>query len=618
MQRRTPSPSRRQILRVGARTVPREYRRGMLQSAKGKEALEMVMDPRCLELMQGLTGLNSGDSAYFLLRTSQFVSAGSAIDISVVDLLDNSPNHTLSYNDSSAVVIRAINSFRWKISDLLQDPRLTRVMNMGLTIDDVRLTLSQRGLSEQDGNSAGTYFEYLYNMAISPVQEVQAYRDVHLRRLRDFAQAVGDIYQYDPNAQARLVSKLRRYDFGLEKHQRTLEGSLEGESKFRRLVKSALEKYAGKALDEYFQRYLALAKAGIFSIIADTEDSIEEKTIDGLLGSLWILAGGDGKYKKDSLESLAAKDKELGEIRGLLQTTSEKKEDLFYLLLENPEEHMQLARTMSKIGVRLRDYTSFLLDRASAPINEQGETALDFIKGLVSQGKTEVVRLLFRTNADWIPAADRIYSIAQSPNSELLVGSYLEHMGRGEAYEGIILGLSRVNIAPEELKRVLNRLNYIPDSELEALPKEWDLNMLYAALFPAQPKKDILKDISEKSRGHIPPPGTAGYSLDQICRIPGVNAARVTEADLYLQVLDLGGVWQQLEVSDPERINRLAGAIIASPDSKHLPLVLENPILLSNYFALLDSKPRNLDSLLLTVDPGDKAYAPKAIQILRS
>ena len=525
----------------------------------------------------------------------------------------------IDYKKANRELIRAINKFHRQLAILRDSPYLPRIASR--TFQDLEEAFRNKEIPiPEDGNrDEVNLLQHYHDISLGLIQELREYGIgiKPLQGLTDFSQAIQELFNFDSHAPERLIDKLRhkkqQYTDAAEGDKKSLiyPSDTENEIEKARYFRS-VSQHAQETLNTHFSPCLALSKAGAFPFIVDdtANGKSEEEAINSLLESLWhLVAKESGEL---NLETLVNKDKELEEIRSLIHATpNERRKEIYSLLLEHPE-YIESAQAAKRIDAPLRAYTRFVLDYARTAVTAGEETtAFGFISRLANNPpQREVAKILIESDTDWTPAAAQIYALAQAvPYTIPLIKLYMKYASSGNGQKGLV---DYSNLSPLERRKILDAVAHLPDEVTESLigGDMWSLAELSMFTVPSGPTGSSIQ--KKSSTPHI----TTGYGIDEIAGIDGINPEVVRDADEYLQLLGIDGVWQDVNTSKPERVNRIGRYIINEVSSPHLPKVLGNPTLRRAYFALFDGRPEPLAKMMDGLNPNAIQYNNLARQRL--
>jgi len=251
-----------------------------------------------------------------------------------------------------------------------------------------------------------------------------------------------------------------------------------------------------------------------------------------------------------------------------MQAASSDRKKEFYSLLQEYPEYLEFTQTARRINVTLRSYACFVLDYAGTEVNAgEATTAFGFIYTLANNPQQrEVARLLIESETDWTSAASQIYTLAQQ--------------------------------APDSLSSIKSAFSTADTSII--------------------PLKPVISTGTTQTKPLTSPSKSRGYGIDEIASMDGINQELVRDTDEYLQILEIEGVWQDVDVSKPERVHRIARYILAEidADSPHIKRILKDHRLRKDYFSLFNGKPETLDKIMEGLNPNDVLYNNLARQRL--
>ena len=589
----------------------------------------------------GFDGNGFGES---LTQFFEYSSMHEQVDLGIDKIFDP----TLMDNREISKLLRNIDSLHKNISQLMANDYVQKFTD--LSSQDWKKGLIDKGLSipEQDNKDEFNFLEFYYDSSVELSRTVQAYGTNPLEGVSNFLQAILKFPKYNLNAQKRLLDKLgaKKQELmeGFKINEESLEDSLTIEDQIERINSlKAWSQYAQEIVDNYVQSYLVIAKAGIFPFLVEdiTSGKSEEEAMNPLLESLWKLVSkedeevnaskrlvdkirdkfmdrfrGNTNSFEHTLEYLVDKDVELAEIRDLLNAAPNERVKEFYSILQAHPEYLQFSQIAKRINVQPKAYKNFLLEHAGIEINAGGKTtAFEFVNSLANDlHQNPVAKILIESDINWIPVAEQIYALAQAaPNTIPLIKLYITHANSLGSYKDEDIG-SYITTSRTERRKISEILARIPEEYVEPLTREGPFNI--SRFTRKSPQKTV--DDTNQKKALTPSPKTKGYNINQILDMDGINQEEVRDADVYLQLRDIKGLWEGVDVSIPERVNRLSRYIIAEveADSPHFPKVFGNPRLRADYLLLFDGKPKPLDELLQGIRTNDPLYNNLAHQKL--
>lgn len=337
---------------------------------------------------------------------------------------------------------------------------------------------------------------------------------------------------------------------------------------------------------------------------------------------------------KASLDTIIGQDVTAHDLSSLLEHVHYNKLAVTLdLILENPE-YLQNFNMFNTGNLSPSRYAQFLQQNGQKIVHGlKGDiTAFEFVKDIALSGNIAPAKELIETHIDWTSYEHlaELYNVTRQQGSTLVVRAYLRYGAQNQPNkQRLILQAGNLKASTEELREIRLYMDREQDNALDTISNEiyGNIEALKEALSRAPNKYMDAPGEAEPNYSALPPISplleldsnsakkkpsthtkTQGYGIDEILSADGIDPNAVREADEYLQLLAIEGVWQHVDISKPESVNRFARYIKEEASSPHLPKVLGDPRLRTAYFTSFDGRPESLYKIMRGIEPDDMHY----------